>query len=396
LVLPENALNGGFPEPPTDTAIRVVAAHHDACGASTRVRLPSSVPARAVHRFHCSGCAAAFEAARVEEIELRVGPNGEVVVPAPTPAPVEISLPEWVAAAEPEVAELEAKTKPNPKPAPAKPKVVKPKVVKPKVAKPKAQKAAKVKPPRTPRPKRSLAPAMAKLSQLSKVQVSLPQLPKVDTESRSWKLLSIPIAAVFVIGALMLLRGGDAQQAPLAPAPPQAQTDGNSAAAAPADGGGKPATDSAGNDGPEPTKNTKFVHESSYSLAMPAGWARVDPPAGATFAAVAANGSADATLWITQDPKLDFPTFISQSLTQLETLAGSAQIVERIPGPTAESTTVRIASDAPAGQPTYEATLRVAGPYRYYLATTTQPDPTPDTLNGVELITGSLTPELGG
>jgi hypothetical protein len=419
LVLPENALNGGFPEPPTDTAIRVVDAHHDACGASTRVRLPSSVPARAVHRFHCSGCAAAFEAARVEEFELRVGPNGEVVVPAPAPAPVEITLPEWVAAAEPEVAELEAKTKPKrtpAKPKVAKPKLVKPKAKKPKVVKPKAAKVAKVKPPRAPRPKLSLAPAMAKLSQLSKTQISLPKmpklatanrpsislpslpslkLPKIDTESRSWKLLSIPIAAVFVVVALMLLRGGDAQQAPLAPAPPQAQTDGNSAATGTADVG-KPATDSAGSDGPKPTKNTKFVHESSFSLAMPAGWARVDPPAGATFMAVAANGGADATLWITKDPKLDYPTFVSQSLAQLETLAGSARIVERIPGPTAESTTVRIASDAPPGQPTYEATLRVAGPYRYYLATTTQPDSTPDTLNGVELITGSLTPELGG
>ena len=96
------------------------------------------------------------------------------------------------------------------------------------------------------------------------------------------------------------------------------------------------------------------MRESSYSLALPAGWERIDPPAGATFAAVAADGSADATLWITQDPKLDFPTFVSQSLTQLETLAGAAEVVERIPGPTAETTIVRLAADAPAGQPIYE------------------------------------------
>ena len=138
------------------------------------------------------------------------------------------------------------------------------------------------------------------------------------------------------------------------------------------------------------------MRESSYSLALPEGWERIDPPAGATFAAVAADGSADATLWITQDPKLDFPTFVSQSLTQLETLAGAAEVVERIPGPTAETTIVRLAADAPAGQPIYEATLRVAGPYRYYLATTVQPGSSAATADGVELITGSLTPELEG
>src|SRR3954453_7503716 len=86
LVLPESALNGGFPEPPHDGAIRVVAAHHDACGASTRVRLPGSLSTRAVRRFHCAGCAAAFEAAHVEELEVRMA--GEPAVLAPEPAPL--------------------------------------------------------------------------------------------------------------------------------------------------------------------------------------------------------------------------------------------------------------------------------------------------------------------
>src|SRR3954451_11985011 len=72
LVLPENALNGGLPEPPASEAVRVIDARHDACGASTRVRLPGTLSARAVRRFHCSGCAAAFEALHIEEIELRM------------------------------------------------------------------------------------------------------------------------------------------------------------------------------------------------------------------------------------------------------------------------------------------------------------------------------------
>ena len=61
-------------------------------------------------------------------------------------------------------------------------------------------------------------------------------------------------------------------------------------------------------------------------------------------------------------------------MAQLEALAGSANIVERVPAPTEEGTIVRLAADAPAGQPSYAVTLRVAGPYRYYLATTVQPD----------------------
>jgi hypothetical protein len=336
LVLPETALNGGFPEPPADEAIRVVAAHHDACGASTRVRLPSSVPARAVRRFHCASCAAAFEARRVEEIELRLGAGGDLVA-APEPIP---------------------------------------------------------------EPKRSMPKISApKLPSLSLPTVKLPtlKLPKLDPQSRGWKLLSIPIAALLVIAGLLLVRGGDEQGSPVAAQPPQAQASDHVAATpAAAAGGGDSASGGGGKHDSKPSKNTEFVRESSYSLALPAGWERVDPPAGATFSAIAADGGADATLWITRDPKLDFPTFISQSLAQLETLAGSAQIVERVPGPSAESTIVRIGADAPAGQPTYEVTLRVAGPYRYYLATTVQPDASAKTIEGADLIPGSLTPELEG
>jgi hypothetical protein len=65
-----------------------------------------------------------------------------------------------------------------------------------------------------------------------------------------------------------------------------------------------------------------------------------------------------------------------------------------VPAPTPEGTVVRIGAEAPPGQPVYEATLRVAGPYRYYLGTTLQPDASAQAEDGVELIIGSLTPEL--
>ena len=246
------------------------------------------------------------------------------------------------------------------------PKLAVPKLAKPKLAKPSAPKLSK--------------PA------LKKPAISLPSF---DPQNRAWRLASIVVAGLAVLAVLLILRGGDDQAPGALPAAPSAA----GAAAANGGGDGKAKGDKSAS---KPSKGTKFVSESSFSLALPAGWQRVDPPAGATFAAVATAGGADATLWITQDPKLDFPTFVSQSLEQLKTLAGSAQVIERTPAPTAEGTVVRLAADAPAGQPSYEVTLRVAGPYRYYLATTVQPDASPEVVDGVDLITGSFTPELHG
>ena len=142
--------------------------------------------------------------------------------------------------------------------------------------------------------------------------------------------------------------------------------------------------------------SAKLVRGSAYSLALPAGWKQIAPQGGATFAAVADDGGADAQLWISEDPKLDFPTFVRQSLTQLEALAGSARIVSRAPAPSADETIVTLAADAPSGQPSYEVPLRVSGPYRYYLATSVQPDASREAVEGSELISGSFEPEAQG
>lgn len=495
LVLPENALNGGFPEPPAGAPVRIVAARHDACGASTRVRLPASVPPSVVRRFHCAGCAAAFEAQWVEEVELRTAADEAPVKPAPVEPPREAVLPASgelttvdvgnstldrgtaaPAAARPEPAPepevplevslmgLIKRTGPvaPPEPAPVAPPKPAPPAVEPEPVAPEPEPVVLVEPeleapafvrakPVAPAPepaaipeselvvagpeqdaiealtveapvakpkskliaaltaKRSLSkpklttPKGPKVAAPSRPAISLPTLkrpsltmPSLDPDSRSWKLLSIPIAAALVIIGLLVLRGGG-EDPTIAVAPPAAEANGNHAAGAAGAADGKEhASDTGGDKGSKPSKDTQFVSESLYSLAMPAGWERIDPPAGATFAAVATDAGADATLWIKEDPKLDYPTFISQSLAQLETLAGNAEIIERIPGPTAESTTVRLAADAPPGMPTYEVTLRVAGPYRFYLATSVQPDASGEAADGADLVAGSLTPELEG
>ncbi len=286
-LLPEETLNGGFPEPPASEPVRVIAARHDACGAATRVRLPGTVPARAVRRLRCAGCEQAFETDEVEEIGLAA-------------------------------------------------------------------------------PSRAL-PRFA--------------LPRFDPQGRAWRLASIPIAAALVIAGLLLLQGGDDESAPPAPADQAA----NAPASSPESGGEGPA-------GGQP----ELVRGSSFSLALPAGWEQVDPENGATFAAVAGDGGADATLWIEEDRGLKFPAFVTQSLRQLEQLAGSARVVERVPAPTPEGTVVVLAADSPAGEPTYEVTLRAAGPYRYYLATSVEPDASAAAVEGAELIAGSFTPEVGG
>ena len=55
-----------------------------------------------------------------------------------------------------------------------------------------------------------------------------------------------------------------------------------------------------------------------------------------------------------------------------------------------------MAADAPAGQPSYEITQRVAGPYRYNLPTSVEPGASEKASDGADLIAGSFTPDLGG
>jgi len=326
-------VNGGFPEPPLSEPVIIVSAVHGACGNPTGIRLPTYVPVRAVRRMHCPTCNVAFDAGQVEELGLMAPEARQAVAAA-------------VAAAAPTAA------------------------------------------PRARTRRRRPAPKL--------------KLPAFDPQGRAWQYASVPLGALAVVAALALLQGGDerspATQAVLQSAAAseltaesEAATDAEETADAAAAGAASGADLAS-----KPAKNTKLVRGSTYSLALPAGWERVAPVGGATFAAAAPGGEADVQLWIDEDPELDFPTFISQSMTQLEALAGSAQMIERIPAPTPEATIVRLAADAPADQPSYEVTLRVAGPYRYYLASSVQPDASAAAGEGADLVAGSFTPELGG
>jgi hypothetical protein len=236
---------------------------------------------------------------------------------------------------------------------------------------------------------------------------------EIESDGRSasfgdwtWGLISLAIAAAAVVGGLLLIQGANDDDATVAaPAARESAGAGGAAEAAGPNAGPQGAgregagperaasAPAAGSKDPKASKTANLVRGSSYSLALPSAWKQIDPPAGATFAAVSADRAADATLWIEEDPELDFPAFIDQSLAQLEALAGSARIVERPPAPTPESTIVRLTADAQPGQPSYEVTLRAAGPYRYYLATSVQPGASNEAVRGAELVAGSFTPE---
>jgi len=347
-LLPAYAANGGFPEPPAGGKIHVVAARHPACGASTRIRLPATVPSRAVHHLHCSGCGHDFDVLAVAELGIE---DPRTAPPVRRPAPA--------------AATARTTSRATPR--------------RPSLRAPRLRRPAAL-PPRIPISKPKLPSGLG-----------MPKL-RFDPQSLSWKVVSIAVAAVLVIVGLLALRGGG--DSPTRDATASAATSHHQAK----DHRSGSHNSSKSHDGGHRSgaKDAHLVAGVSYSFALPAGWERIDPPSGATYAAQAKDGGADATLWITEDPKLDFPTFVSQSLSQLEALAGSAQIVDRVPAPTAEDTIVRLAADAPAGQPSYEATLRVAGPYRYYLATSVQPDASNKATDGADLIAGSFTPDLGG
>ncbi len=268
----ERDSNGGFPEPVAGEPVRLVRARHDACGESTRVRVPPALPARAVRRVVCDSCHQPFECDGADDAGV-----------------VE---------------------------------------------------------------------------------------PRESVGNRLWKYLSIPVAAAAVIVALILIQGSGSDNQPSAPATAPAAN--------------APAKDASSRKGGE------LVKGSSYTLALPHGWTQTEPQNGQTFTASADGGQATAALWVKRDPKLSFPQFESQSLTQLGRTAGSAQVTGRTPAPTADGTIVTLAPAPKPGAPAYEVTLRVTGPYRYYLATTVEANASHDAADGAELIHSSFVPVATG
>jgi hypothetical protein len=218
------------------------------------------------------------------------------------------------------------------------------------------------------------AAAVADLGLVGPNDATVTAAAKRPHDSRMWRWGSIALAAIAVVGVLLLIRGDSGEPAPRPVEP-----------AAPATGGASTATEA------------RFVNQAGFSLAVPPGWERVEPEGGAAFAARSSDQTAEATLWIEDDPKLSFREFEARTAEQLRSLSGEeAEIVDRINAPTIAGTVIRMRADAPAESGVsapYDVTLRATGPYRYYLATTVMPGASRQASEGVDLIHGSFVPE---
>ncbi|HEY8465192.1 MAG TPA: hypothetical protein VIL04_00150 [Solirubrobacterales bacterium] len=208
-----------------------------------------------------------------------------------------------------------------------------------------------------------------------------PRLP--EPGAAAWRWAGVPLAAVAVVAAVSLLNGGSSEPAQKH-APPSAAVE----VATAADAAGEPDREASGD-------GATLVRTSTFTLALPAGWKRTKPAGDAAFSARAPGGAADATLWVERDPDLSFAEFEARSIAQVQSLIGRAPRVERTPGPTPERSSFTLIAPAPEGAPRYVVTGRLAGPYRYYLATTVQADAPAEVAAGAELIRESFVPEGG-
>lgn len=196
-----------------------------------------------------------------------------------------------------------------------------------------------------------------------------------ELRSRRWGLPAAAVVVVLLVAgaAALVLGDGDERTGP-EPAPSLAQSE-----------------------PPSVINDPQLVEERGFSIALPDAWHRIRPPEGASFAAVSDDGLGEATLWVERDPDLDFDEFIDQSLAGLEGLGEDARVTDRVEGPTPETSIAVLEADVPvdggvAGP--YRVTLRAAGPYRYYLATSIGAGAPPRLIAEAELLSASFRPQV--
>lgn len=324
--------NGGFPEPPAGEPTRAVKRSHPDCGADTRIRLPRALPEAVVCRVVCEGCHKTYEAAPTGAGPRPAEPAAAAAAGASAAATAGTSAPATTGTSATAVAESTG--------------------LEARIADGLLALRDRI--------EDGIDAARDALDELPR-----PELPEIPRE-RLWTWASIPLAVLGVVAGLFLIQGSDSQPTP---APAASSTAGDA----------------------------EFIEQPGYSLALPKGWEETNPPDGAAFSAASTDGMADATLWIERAPNLSFERFEQRSLSQLAELGGKARVVDRVEGPTVESSIVELRADVPVGEGAtapYRVTLRAAGPFRHYFVTVTQPGADPDLLADVELMHGSLRPDV--
>ena len=397
--------NGGFPEPASGDAVRVVRCAHRTCGVETRIRLPEGLPSRVVHRVICDGCDETYSSTATAGSEP-AAPPAPRVVPVPVPDAPDAATPaeapsESEDLPEPPVAEAEAAeaeqvaeaaaaaalavaaaevaqaAAPAPEAEVAEAEQVA-EAAAPEAEVADAEQVAEAAAPdavsdsdgdaepdspppagrlgrarsavaavglsalvrtrkRLQRPDRAPAAEAATAADeeatpeaTGRRKLALPRIPR----TRLWAWASVPLATLGVIAGLALLQGD----------------------------GSNPSAEQAIATG-EPPSGAKFIEQPGYSLALPAGWKRVNPPQGAAFSAEARDGSANATLWIEKDPGLSMRQFEQRSLRQLSEIADNAGVVDRVDAPTIEGTIVALRADASVAIAVSTTSSRASGAF---------------------------------
>lgn len=198
------------------------------------------------------------------------------------------------------------------------------------------------------------------------------------------------LAAAAVTGWILLIQGTGDDRSNAAPPTPEPS------AAAPFDAGGDVPQAAGGSASGE---GVQFVKRDTWSLALPAGWTPVKPRGDIAYRAETEDGLATVTLWVERDAKLSFRAFERRAVRNLKTLSPKARVFNRDEGPTDRDTIVQLKADVPTGRggsAPYVVTLRNAGPYFYYLATSVKPEASKKARDAAAVIHGSLNPEVSG
>lgn len=140
-----------------------------------------------------------------------------------------------------------------------------------------------------------------------------------------------------------------------------------------------------------------YVEEPGFSLSLPDGWKAIEAPDGATYAAASTDGLAETTLWAERDAQLSFNAFVEQSMANLDQIGTNVRIADQVGGTALASRITELQAEVPLDGGVvapYRVTLRAAGPYRFYLATSIQPGAPAQRLADAELLGASFRPTV--
>ena len=163
------------------------------------------------------------------------------------------------------------------------------------------------------------------------------------------------------------------------------------------DGGTEAAAEPSASPVPATAADPRPIDEAGFSISMPAGWERAEPPKGASFAAESADGLATSTLWAEKAPGLDFDAFTAQSMENLDEIGTHVRISDEVDGPSNAARITELRAEVPLDggvDAAYQVVLRAAGPYRYYLATSLQPGASAQLVADAELLGATFRPQV--